>query len=156
MPDSQILLWNQITFNNSEFLTIKGRHKSSKIICTAKCKKGGYGGILFFNAHYLMISNISITNCCGTSNIYSATLLLYACSDIIMQYYISIHKSTNGSALVLNPQGVVGINSCAFTRNGHKQRLASNTSFTGGMHLQFSEKVQTNITVCNCRFRQNL
>ena len=37
--DSQILLRNQVTFNNSDFLTIKGRHKSSKIICTNKCKR---------------------------------------------------------------------------------------------------------------------
>ena len=28
--DSKIPLRNEITFNNSEFLTIKGRHKSSK------------------------------------------------------------------------------------------------------------------------------
>jgi hypothetical protein len=31
--DSKTLLRNQVTFNNSEFLTIKGRHK---LICTAK------------------------------------------------------------------------------------------------------------------------
>ena len=88
--------------------------------------------------------------------IYSATLMLYACSDITIQYTI-IHRNTNGSALVLiNPQGVVNINSCIFTRNGHKQWLASNTSFAGGMHLQFSKQARTNITVCNCIFRQNL
>ena len=74
--DSMILLRNEVTLNNSEFLTIKGRHKSSKIICTAKCKQGGHGGILFYNAHYLMLSNVTITSCCGTSklNMYHATL----------------------------------------------------------------------------------
>ena len=154
--DSMILLRNEVTLNNSEFLTIKGRHKSSKIICTAKCKQSGHGGILFYNAHYLMLSNITITSCCGTSNMYHATLMLYACSDITIRYF-SIHKSTNGSALVLiNPQGVININTCIFTKNGRQQRLASNTSFAGGIHLQFSERVQTNVTIRKCRFQSNI
>ena len=158
MLDSQIFLRNQVTFNNSKFLTIKGRHKSSKIICTTKCKKDrhSYRGLLFFNAHYLMLSNIRITSCCGTSNIYCATLMLFACSDVTIKY-VSMYKSKNGSALVLiNPQGVVDINFCTFTRNGHTQRLTSNTSFAGGIHLQFSEQVQTNVTINKCRFRDNL
>jgi hypothetical protein len=152
--DSKILLRNEVTFNNSEFLTIKGKHKSTKIICTAE---GGHGGILFYNAHYLMLSNIRITSCRGTSNnIYRATLMLYACSDITIKF-VSMHKSTNSSALVLvNPQGVVKINTCAFTSNGHKQRLASNKSFAGGIHLQFSERVQTNVTIQKCRFHDNI
>jgi hypothetical protein len=146
--DSKILLRTEVTFNNSEFLTIKGRRKSSKIICTAKCKKGdhGIGGIIFYNAHYLMLSNIRITSCCGTPyNIYRATLMFYACSGITIEY-VSMHKSKNGSALILiNPQGVVNINTCVFTKNGHQKRLASNTSFAGGIHLQFSERVQTKL-----------
>ena len=154
--DSQVFLRNQVTFNNSEFLTIKGRHKSSKIICIAKCKKGGYGGISFMNAHYLMLSNFRITSCCGTSNIYHATLLLYGCSDITITY-ISMYRSANGSALVLiNPQGVVSINCCTFGRNGRTQRLASNTSFAGGIHLEFSEQVKTNITIQKCKFYDNM
>ena len=154
--DSRVLLRNQVTFNNSEFLTIKGRHKSGKIICIAKCKKGDYGGMSFMNAHYLMLSNFRITSCCGTSNIYYATLLLYSCFDIIITY-ISMYRSANGSALVLtNPQGVVSINSCTFRRNGRTQRLASNTSFAGGIHLEFSEQVKTNITIQKCKFYDNM
>ena len=151
--DSHVHLQNQVIFNNSEFLTIIGRRKSNKVICN--CKKDGYGGISFFNVHHLLLSNTGITKCCGTSNMYRATVLLYKCSDITIEY-VSVYGNTNGSAMVLvNPHGEVNIKSCTFIRNGHNQRLASNTSFAGGIHLQFSEQIHTNITVCNCEFRDN-
>ena len=55
-----------------------------------------------------------------------------------------------------SPQGVVSINSCTFRRNGRTQRLASNTSFAGGIHLEFSEQVKTNITIQKCKFYDNM
>jgi hypothetical protein len=45
---------------------------------------------------------------------------------------------------------------CIYKKNGHQQRLASNTSFAGGIHLQFSERVQTNVTIQKCRFHDNI
>ena len=151
--ESQVFLTNQVTFENSEFLTIKGKSMSNKINC--KCSKGDSRGLLFIHVHHLLLYNTGITHCCLTANIYHASVLLYKCSNITVER-VKLHDNFNSSAIVfVNPYGTVSISTSEFMYNGHGGLVANTTSLAGGIHMQFSERMFTSVTIFNCKFRGN-
>ena len=155
--NSLVHLTSQITFANCEDLTIAGSRPETKITCECNTTTEDENnmGILFVDVHNLLLYDIYITRCCGTSNIFHAAVLFNTCSNIRIER-VEFVKIINGSAAVIeNPYGTVNVTSCRFTGNGGGGEVAGNTSYAGGLHIQFSTYTITNVTIFNCTFKSN-
>ena len=145
----------RVTFENVNLLTIKGKNKSTTIECTACFKKSG--GLLFENVHHLLLSTVSIAGCCGKVEHYHVSILLLKCSNITVRE-LSIRKNGKGSGMmIVNPDGPFHISHSVFMYNRpmNKLRVTGNSSFAGGIHMQFSEQTNATVTIVNCKFTHN-
>ena len=146
---------SRVTFENINLLTINGKSRSTTIECISSFKKSG--GLSFVKVHGLLLSTVSITGCYGKVDHYHVSILLLNCSNSTMQE-LSIQKNGKGSGMVIvNPYGPVSINHSMFMYNRpmNKMRVTGNSSFAGGIHMQFSEQTNATVTIVNCKFMHN-
>ena len=153
--ESQIVLRSAITFKNYEFFALEGASDSAKLTCN--CRKRGAGiSLLFLQINRLVLSRSAIRECCGASDTYYAAILIQESLNVDIENF-RIHNNVYSSGLVLvNPRGEVNIKNCRLESNGQK-RLSNDTSFAGGLHIQFSQQVitPTTVTIESCKFIQN-
>ena len=152
--ETGIHLKSRTVFENCDFLFIQGRKNS--IYCGCNRRQDDVG-LSFLHASNLILSNIRVTECCGTRNIttYTSGILIKECSNITIDG-LHFNKNWFGSALALvNPFGYVNIQECIFFNNGHTKKARPGSSFAGGLHVQFSKKIFTMLAIKNCEFNAN-
>ena len=147
------LLKSRAIFKNYDFLSIQGQ--KNIISCRCKTRKDNIG-LSFLHVNKLQLVNARVSHCCGTIRIFTSVILIQECSNITIER-IKLNNNQFGNALALvNPIGTVSVRKCEFLNNGRKKVAVSGTSFTGGLHIQFSRYTQTTLTVENCIFDHNI
>ena len=156
--ESKLTIRSRVTFKDAELFTFRSNSKSETLTCN--CNTGTKDqGLSFMYIDKVMISGITISQCCGVKSAHSATIWVHECSDVMMESLIVHYNRISSGAILMNPSGTVSIQRSKFSNNGYKGLVPNDQSFAGGMHIQFSKHNSTNntanITIFNCKFEQN-
>ena len=155
--ESKIQVRSAINFSDHEVLTIQGRSKDTNLNCNCNNLKADSDsiGISFIHINYLKVYRLTITQCCGITNNYTASLYIQNCSGVIIED--SRIRSNKYSGLILvNPSGMVNIRKCNISDNGH---IYGDISSTGaGLHIEFSQYSLATVVIeiSDCEFTNNV
>ena len=142
--ESKVQISSAVNFSDHEDLTIQGRSKDIKLSCICNKPDSDRTGISFIRINYLKVFHLTILQCCGIMNTFTASLFIENCSNIAIEDS-QIRSSKYSGLILVNPSGMINIRKCTISDNGNKSGHITSTG--AGLHIEFSQRSLATVTI---------